>query len=386
MHTLYVLFSTVIIGCVFSEQHGINYFQNRLKRSIHKNVATRSCFDEFEVCRKNTKCRIALMGLDDKCKVVSERCSAEMVDLPRCGQIMDHLFQYGFPQTKCNCDQNSEECNKLHEKIYNNPCFGSIRHLRKLNIFPKEVNAYDAAKGFETTTTSPVRVTSQSNVNMKSGIAGTTQKETTMSFFDEVFGGRKSTHSEYQTQSNISGEMITSSPFAKNKSRRKDNVKRHQRIANSRIKVGVMSFEKPKLGQNVAAHQPTMTTTALLKSTIVPKRHVKTSEGRNVELMRENKVFATFEMKDNKGRVEVKIPTEYEWKEENTDFKAIAIIFGILLGMFMIAAIVLFIWTRTKKSIFHKRGKLVQENSRDEVTDHNFSTNRLYNNNHRLNV
>nr|XP_039262846.1 uncharacterized protein LOC120338916 isoform X2 [Styela clava] len=121
------------------------------RRYLNKEASV-DCFDAFDECRKIRECRRALRGLNKRCKVVSGRCSAEMVDLPRCGQTMDHLFQYGFPGTRCKCYHNLRRCFTMFNMIYANPCFASIRHLRKNDLFPQEITAYDKVGGVEATT------------------------------------------------------------------------------------------------------------------------------------------------------------------------------------------------------------------------------------------
>nr|XP_039263820.1 uncharacterized protein LOC120339701 [Styela clava] len=282
-----------------------------------------NCLKAFDECRADQSCRTALHGLNRKCKVVSERCSAEMVDLPRCGQIMDHLFQYGFPENKCNCDQKrSDRCLAILEKIYDNPCFVSIRHLRKYNLFPKAVDAYDIASS----TVATMTVTTE-NINFKKG------DQDISSLYDEVMDDAPKSAKKQNEKSNF------------------DNI--NQKSKNQRNTVS----HKTKNKESTA-------------STIGPKGEIKTAKQVNNEEETEQKSRgATKEITKHFSLSEVTQTTYRRRKQDETDYKLITIILGILLGICVFITVIYFAWARLTGSIFYTKCKTVHsENHHDDAT------------------
>ncbi|XP_026696354.2 uncharacterized protein LOC100184315 [Ciona intestinalis] len=108
-------------------------------RSTVSNTETKSCFDIMKSCRHHKECREALVKLKTKCAVKAGSCNTNMRNLPTCAKIMDLLTNARFfnPDQKCSCNKKRGHCAAIHKKIYENPCFGSVRFLRSRNMLPK---------------------------------------------------------------------------------------------------------------------------------------------------------------------------------------------------------------------------------------------------------
>uniref|UniRef100_H2ZJH7 GDNF/GAS1 domain-containing protein n=1 Tax=Ciona savignyi TaxID=51511 RepID=H2ZJH7_CIOSA len=108
-------------------------------RSRQSNTKPKSCFDIMKSCRRHKDCREALVKLKTKCEVRAGSCNANMRNLPVCADIMDLLSgsQFFDPNQKCSCNKERGHCAAIHQKIYKNPCFGSVRYLRSMNLLPR---------------------------------------------------------------------------------------------------------------------------------------------------------------------------------------------------------------------------------------------------------
>ncbi|XP_076811239.1 uncharacterized protein LOC143455874 isoform X2 [Clavelina lepadiformis] len=96
------------------------------------------CYEILKDCRQDKLCRISLNGLKTKCAVKSGRCNADMRNLHACAKIMDDVTKGIFKtDEKCFCEKNTARCAMIHEIIYDNPCFASVKILRGQNLIPK---------------------------------------------------------------------------------------------------------------------------------------------------------------------------------------------------------------------------------------------------------
>jgi len=103
-----------------------------------KSGPTTTCHTAVTSCMFDAKCRKALANVDKKCKVTEGRCSAH--SLMDCAKIVDAFADTWFnPEERCVCEHNNEKCRKIHEKVYENPCFRSVNYLRGIKQDPAEM-------------------------------------------------------------------------------------------------------------------------------------------------------------------------------------------------------------------------------------------------------
>ncbi|XP_039262843.1 uncharacterized protein LOC120338913 isoform X2 [Styela clava] len=307
------------------------------RRYLNKGASV-DCFDAFDECRKVKECRTALRGLNKRCKVVSGRCSAEMVDLPRCGQIMDHLFQYGFPETRCKCDHNLGRCFTMLNKIYANPCFASIRHLRKNDLFPQEITAYDKVGGVEATTfLADVTNSDQLNgqeTDMKDELDAL-KSSTDASFYEEIFGDE--------------------------------------------------GFAKPPPPRNIISPAPSNTELdSVDKKMLVPQSSRFGIIKHSNDISREEEITQEEQNEEFPLSLTEDKHKDMTMKKDTTNYRLIAIILGALLTIFIVSSIIFLTWTRLHGKVLYSPGKIVKDHRRedgipDSKTNNNEKLSNLYN-------
>lgn len=332
----------VIVLC-FTTAMAFGGFASRLKRAIHDKTATLiPCASAFMKCDENYRCSTAINKLAQRCKVTADRCNANMKDLPRCGQIMDHLFVYGLPEEGCKCSDEDLECIRKQKRIYGNRCFDAIRHLRERGLFPKKLDAYDKVTKPQTTTV--VTSSGVSEIHRSAILDNDVQSlkiGKSVAWPHNVYGDKESETS--------SMSMTTVMPLPA------------QKIEDSSVKMviskatpdnNIMKLVKPHDGDNVANTNVER----------VVRGHSKSPSAMNNRFHDRLKLNAV----QSKVSMELDIRKKLEKGLINTDYKSIAIILGILLAIVVLSSLIVFLWTRTSNAVFYKGSKFMKDRRMDD--------------------
>lgn len=313
----------------------------REKRSLNPSAQNRietavDCFDAFKACRRSPHCQAALSALDEKCKVAAGSCSAKMVDLPRCGKIMDHLFAaFGTPDKKCRCDHTSRGCSGLTNRVYGNKCFASIKILRQRGLFPKEIDAYDQVVGYVGPSSDPLLE-----------IEGQTTAETAD---DETI------EMEYETF--VAGEYEPPT-----RSHRDHRARTGKDKTLSRGNNGDQSSRptrNPGRKSRTQTHRASVTTQRYPAQEERFARENKKLDQKHTQAKADD--TQTFAYYKNIG-----VPQEKSRRESDMDFKLVAIVLGSILGVCILSAVIFFAWTKKHGVIFFTSGKLVYDYREDD--------------------